>query len=329
MQPSNDYYKLLGVSHDATAEEIRKAYRKLARQYHPDVNKAPDAATRFAEINEAYEVLSDAEKRRSYDQFGRAGVGATTGRPGGATWSQAGFGGSPGADFDAGDLGSIFEQMFGARGPGGAPGTATSPFGGDFGSGSRPVQSPPQRGRDLSHELPVSFMTAVRGGKEEVRFQLGAGYETIEVRIPAGIESGAKLRVKGKGQPAPSGNPGGKPGDLIITVTVGQHPYFRRDGLNLLIDVPISIAEAGLGTEVDVPLIEGSVQIRIPPGASSGQKLRVPGKGIQDSRGAVGDFLAVVQIVAPSSLTDSARQSLEALAPELKNPRESAPWAEH
>ena len=171
----------------------------------------------------------------------------------------------------------------------------------------------------------MSFLTAARGGSERIRRGPGAGGgQSIEVKIPAGIDSGAKLRLKGKGHPGPDG---GAAGDIILTIAVGKHPYFRREGLDLLVDVPLTLAEAALGTTVTVPLLTGSVEIKVPPGAASGQRLRVKGKGIARPQGAAGDFHAVIQIAAPKTLSDRARQLLSDLAPELKNPRESAPWA--
>jgi DnaJ-class molecular chaperone len=172
-------------------------------------------------------------------------------------------------------------------------------------------------------------MTAALGGKEELRRSTpvagsvtGSGMgQTISVKIPAGIESGTQLRVKG------AGAPGDPPGDLILTVQVGEHPYFRRQGLDLYIDVPITIAEAALGTKVDVPLLEGSVEIAVPPGTGSGQKLRVRGKGVSDPRGRQGDYYAVVQIAAPRGLSGRGRELLGELQGELQNPRDSAPWA--
>jgi len=320
MPKPRDYYDILGVSRSATVEEIRKAYRRLARKHHPDVNKSPDAAERFKEATEAYDVLCDPEKRKVYDQFGHAGVGV--GQPGfdpgsfrthfGGFGAPQGHAGPRGAGFGP-DLGSIFEEMFGPR--------AASPF-------ATPHAPPrPPKGRDLEHRLTVTFITAATGGTERLRFSnpSGAGTQTVDVRIPPGIEPGTRLRVKGKGQPAPSAGP---PGDLIITVDVGAHPIFRRDGLDLLVDVPITLAEAGLGVTVPVPLLAGSADLKIPPGASSGQKLRIKGKGIRDASGRHGDFYAVVKITAPSHLSDSARQLLRDLAPELKNPRKSGPWAD-
>ncbi len=306
MAHDRDYYEVLGVERSASADAIRRAYRRLAREYHPDVNKSPDAATRFAEVQEAYEVLSDAEKRKAYDRFGHAGVGVGQG-PGG-------FGGGwtvdmGGRGFDSSDFASVFEDLFGGRGPGPA---------------ARP-RAAPQRGTDIRHTIDVSFMTAALGGREEVRLQVGsAPAQTISVRIPPGIESNAQLRVKGKGHP---GGDGGQPGDILLTVRVGGHPYFRRDGLDLSIDVPITIAEATFGVSVTVPLLKGTVEIKVPPGASSGQKLRVKEKGIRDAKGRTGDFYAVVQIVAGTGLSQRGRELLRELQGELKNPRESAPWA--
>ncbi|MHC4107994.1 MAG: DnaJ C-terminal domain-containing protein [Planctomycetota bacterium] len=342
MPGSKDYYELLEVKRDASAEEIRRAYRRLARTYHPDVNKSPDAATRFSAIQEAYDVLSDAEKRKAYDRFGHAGVGVgagpggfAAGAPGGGwTWSQVGPGGQ-GGGFGGSDFASVIEEMFGGR--------AGSPFGPSPPRGAGPGRPPSRRGQEVAQALTVSFLTAARGGQERIRLTSGTSgggggrggvEQAIHVKIPPGIESGAKLRLKGKGAPAPGtpapGMPdaaGGGPGDLILTVRVGEHPYFRREGLDLLIDVPLTLAEAALGATVTVPLLAGTVEIKVPRGTASGRRLRVKGKGIADAKGSRGDFYAVVQIVPPEALNDRARRLLGDLAPELKNPRDSAPWA--
>ncbi len=309
MSEEKDYYDVLGVARDATAETVRKAYRKLARKYHPDVNKSADAATRFAEVQEAYDVLSDAEKRKAYDRFGHAGVGVGQG-PGGfghpRTWSSDFGGGSP---FETSDFAGVVEDLFGRRGPGAVPGPGRGPV----------------RGPDVHHTVTVTFLTGALGGREEVRSQVGsAAPQTITVTIPPGIDSGAQMRVGGKGQ---AGHDGGPAGDLILTVEVGGHPYFRRDGLDVSIDVPINVAEAAFGASVTVPLLKGSIELKIPPGASSGQKLRVKGKGIQDAEGRSGDYYAVVQIVVDKELSPRATDLLRELDPELKNPRDSAPWA--
>ncbi len=329
-----DYYDILGVSRKATPEEIKKSYRKLARELHPDVNKAPDAEKRFSEVQEAYAVLSDPEKRKRYDQFGHAGVGAgfeeaaygSGGRAGGprsGTYTWTNVGGSSAGGFNAEDIGSIFEEMFGGRPSGGR-----SPFGGGMGGGQRPRARSAQRGQDLQHDLDITFYTAVTGGKESLRLTKrtpgGPEDETLTVTIPPGIADGAKLRLGGKGHPGAGGS-----GDLILTVHVGAHPYFRRDGLDLLLDVPVNLVEAALGTAVEVPLYpEGSAEIRIPPGSSSGQKLRLRGKGIRNDKGKAGDLYAVVKIIAPRDLSDEDQAALRRLGERLPPVRTGRPWVE-
>jgi molecular chaperone DnaJ len=236
------------------------------------------------------------------------------------------------------DLSDIFEEMFGAGRAGGRrSGGSPFDFGGGFGdprghaSGASGVRAA-QKGQDVEHTISITFMTAALGGTEQLRFTGEGNTSTLSVKIPPGIESGGKLRLKGKGQPSPFGGPAG---DLILNVEVGQHPYFTRDGLDLFIDVPITISEAVQGTTVSVPLIKPqdgakSVQIKVPPGVSSGAKLRVRGKGIINTTGKVGDYYAVIQIVAPvySSLSQAAQKAIHDLAAELKNPRDRAPYAE-
>jgi len=326
MAETRDYYDVLGVSRGASEDEIRSAYRKLARQYHPDVNKSPDAAKRFAEITEAYDVLSDQEKRQQYDRFGRVngagaagGPGARTG-PAGGTWTYTtGGGDQPGF----GDFDDLFAEFFSGRGrsPFGAEGAGRS-----YRAAGGPGAAPPRsRGQDVQANLPVTFMTAVKGGTERVRLSAGGSPQEVEVKIPPAIQDGAKLRLKGRGRP---GVHGGPPGDLILTVSVGKHPYFRREGLDLFVDVPISITEAGLGANVTVPLLDGSAELHVPPGASSGQKLRLKERGIADPSGTCGDLYAVIQIKGPTELSDHAKELLTELAGELKNPRKSARWAD-
>lgn len=295
MAASKDYYAVLGVDRAATAEEIRKAYRSLARKYHPDVNKAEDAATKFNEVQEAYDTLCDAEKRRSYDQFGAAGAGGS-GFHGDPRWAQSGFGGGGGGGVD---FSEIFGQAFG--------GGASSPFG-------RSQQA--TKGQDRSMSITVTFMTALKGGVEDIPI----GDSTAELRIPAGIQSGSKLRLKGKGE---LGMSGGSAGDLLVTVTVGGHPLYQRKGLDVDIDVDLNIAEASLGTNVTLPLpLGGSVDMSIPKGVSSGTRLRVKGKGCVGSNDKVGDFYAVIHIVAPADFDDETEKLLEELKQRLPNPRE-------
>ncbi len=300
MTNTNDYYKILGVSKNATADEIRKAYRKLARKYHPDVNKDADAVTKFAEVQEAYDTLSDAEKRKMYDQFGAAGPRAS-GFQGQQPWSgQAGQGGG----FQGGNVN--FEDIFGSAFGGGGG----SPFGGGAPS--------PQKGADNTASVTVTFMTALKGGSEEIQVD----GSTASLKIPAGIESGKKLRLKGKGQ---SGLHGGQSGDLLVTVTVGAHPLYRRDNLDIEMDVPLNIAEAALGTKVSIPLpLGGSVELAIPAGVSSGKRLRVKGQGCKLSETKVGDFYAVISIVAPESLDEQSTTLIEELKTHLANPRDAS-----
>lgn len=313
-----DYYKVLGVSRSTDKDEIKSAYRKLAKKWHPDVNKSADAETRFSEIQEAYDVLSDDEKRTAYDRFGHVGVGGGAAGSGGraGTWDvhvgPDGFRGGV-------DMGSVFEEIFGrsrsGRGGAGAGG----------GGGRGPSQAPPpQRGRDLHHTITVTFKTAMMGGKESLRVHHGEHEETIDVSIPKGVHDGAKLRLRGKGEPSPG--PGGPAGDLIISIKVGGHPYYRREGLDIYLDVPITVAEAIAGTSVTVPTIKGSVALKIPPGTESGQKLRVPGHGIENAKGSSGDFYAVVQVKIPTGLSNDDEETIRDLGSRLPNPRTGSPW---
>ena len=350
MATKRDLYDVLGIVRSASADEIKSAYRKLARQYHPDVNKTKDAPAKFNEVQEAYEVLSDVEKRKMYDQFGHAGIGAQaggqTGSPYGGqrwpyssaggdpesgtyTWSNiggrpSGSGGSPGGDFD---MGSIFEEIFG--GAGGSAGTSGA-SGGSGGSGARggfgaraKARSKNAKGRDITHDITVDFLTAARGGSERLRIDRGGSSQTIDVTIPAGIADGTKLRVRGAG--APSSGTGGA-GDLILTVNVGAHPIFRREGLDVLLDLPLSITEAALGKTLSVPTLSGTADVTIPPGTSSGQKLRLRGQGMKSTAGDVGDLYVVAKIVAPKTLSDDDKETLRQLGERLPSPRTGKEW---
>ena len=299
MAATDDYYNLLGVERSATADEIRKAYRKLARKYHPDVNKAQDAATKFAEVQEAYDTLSDAQKRKMYDTYGSAGPSSGFG---GGYGGGSGFGGGGGRGA-AVDFSDIFGSAFG--GGGGSP----------FGGGGDP-RNQPMGGQNSESAITVTFMTALRGGVEEVATNDGIS----KVKIPAGIESGKKLRLKGKGHP---GMMGGAHGDMLVTVSVGGHPMYQRTGLDVEMDVDINIAEAALGTKVTLPLpLGGSVDMKIPAGVSSSSRLRVKGKGCIASDGKVGDFYAVIHILAPTDVDEETKKLLEELNDRLPNPRE-------
>jgi DnaJ-class molecular chaperone len=282
-----DFYKVLEVSKSASGDEIRKAYRKLARENHPDVKKNdPQAAERFKQIQEAYAVLGDPKKREQYDRFGSAffqGGRAGGPGPGGQTYTWTSGSGQP-PPFDFGDLfggGFAFEDLLGSRGRAG-------------GRGRRPAP----RGEDLEAAVRVPFEVAARGGSVDVRVDRDGRTETLSVKIPAGVNEGSVIRLAGQGEPSQFG---GGPGDLLLRVDIEPHRYFRREGSDLLLDVPITPAEAILGAKVDVPtLSEGTVVVTIPPGTSSGVKLRLRGKGIVDAQSKkTGDQYVVVKIVVP------------------------------
>lgn len=302
---SSDYYQTLGVSRSATADEIKKAYRKLAKKFHPDAN--PDdsgAQQKFAEITEAYEVLSDEDKRRKYDQFGQNWNkfgGAGGGNP---FEGFNGRGGSGGVQFDLDD---ILGGMFGGGG-------------GGFGGGGR-RQPRAQKGQNVDVEIHVPFQVGVEGGEHELTLQTSGKTERLTVRVPAGIDDGGKIRLAGQGYP---GTGGGAAGDVIVTVRVSPHPWFRREGNNLLVEVPVTPTEAAIGGRIDVPtLTEGTIVLTIPPGTSSGAKLRIRGKGVPDRKTKErGDQLVVIKIASPKNLTDEVKALFEQIA-ELapQNPR--------
>lgn len=298
-----DFYQILGVSKSITDAELKKAYRKLARKYHPDSNPGDAAAeAKFKEISEAYSVLSDAEQRAEYDQIRAMGTG--------------------GARFTSGGgAGQGFDDMFGGMFGGGRGGHYSTQGGGQsyedifsmFGGGPRG----PQPGRDVQASTTLDFETAVNG--HTVTLQAPSG--TVKVKIPAGVADGQKIKVRGKGEPSPNGGPAG---DIILTIAVRKHPVFERDGQNLRLKLPVTFSEAALGATVEVPTLGGApVKLKIQPGTPSGRVLRVKGRGVTSSKG-VGDLLAEVQVVVPAHLSDEAREALEAfrnVEPD-ENPRE-------
>lgn len=323
MKRDRNYYDVLGVPRDATADQIRAAHRKLVRELHPDVNKAPDAAERFNEVQTAYDVLGDDDKRKAYDRVGHrayaSGHTASSAHPGGASgfrWTSTQPGGAAGAggfDFDLGNMGSIFEEMFGGR-------RTANPY-----APGAQQRSRSNKGADLHHDVEVPFDVALRGGTRSIRIARGGASQTIDVTIPKGIADGAKLRVKGVGHPSAGG---GLPGDLIVTVRVADHPLFRRDGLDVLLDLPVTIVEATLGATVKAPTPAGEVELKVPPATASGSKLRIRGKGAEDDSGRRGDFLAIIKIVPPKELTERQRESVEKLGKSLPSPRVGDGWPE-
>lgn len=303
-----DYYALLGVSKTATADEIKRAYRKLARKYHPDLNPGDKAAeAKFKEVSEAYEVLSDQEKRQKYDQFGQY-------------WKQAGNGGASWSgtnvdfdNFEFGRYGSFDEfinELLGRFG-GGAPGgyssgsgyqtrRTTRPGGFGYGTGAGSTAA----GRDLESPITLSFSDAFHGTQQ----RLSLGDEVIDVRFPAGVKSGSRVRVKGKGQSNPFSN---QRGDLYLIIELKPHPFFSFDGDDLVCELPITPDEAVLGGSIDVPTPDGSVSMNVPAGIRSGQTLRLKGKGWPKPKGGRGDQFVKIVISPPKSLTDTERDYYE------------------
>ena len=318
-----DFYAVLGVSKDVSEADLKKTYRKLARQYHPDSNPGDAAAeAKFKEISEAYSVLSDKEQRKEYDQVRAMGSGArfTAGGPGGQGGFEDVFGGMFGGGGGAGQ-----RTRFGQGGAGGAGGGFEDILGGMFGGGGFGQNTGgfrgfggPTKGRDVSATTTLDFATAIAG--DTVKLAQGNG-RPVTVRIPAGVADGQKIKLRGRGEQSPDG---GEAGDLVVTVSVRKHPVFERDGQNLRVDVPVTFVEAALGATIQVPTLGGDpVKLRVAPGTPSGRVLRVKGRGVPGKNG-TGDLLATVQVAVPSHLSDKAREALDALAAALpdEDPRE-------
>jgi curved DNA-binding protein len=319
---ARDYYETLGVSRDASPDEMQQAYRRLARQNHPDVNKDPGAEERFKEVNEAYHVLSDPEQRKRYDRFGDdfrqvpedweervgAGAGRSPFRGGGGgggrsyTWSPGGGGGpggggpdfSGGRDFGGGfggvDIEDLLGGMFGGRGRG--RGGAVS-------------------GADQEAELPLTVEEAYRGGRRQITLNGPDGPRTYTVTIPPGVTDGRRIRLAGEGG---RGMGGGQAGDLYLVVRLLPHPRFRVEGKDIVVDLPLAPWEAALGADVPVTTPGGETKVTVPPGTSTGRRLRLRGEGMPDPRGKPGDLYAEVKIMVPPRLTDRERELFSELA---------------
>ena len=368
MAQKRDYYEVLGLSKGASDDEIKRAYRKLAKQYHPDVNKEPGAEEKFKEINEAYETLSDPNKKARYDQYG---FEDPTQGFGGAGFGGAGFDGAGFGGFD-----DILNAFFG----GGARSQRQNP-------------NAPRRGRDVDHQMSITFAEAVYGCKKRIRLSVddncphcgGNGAEPgsststcakcggrgriiqtvkslfgvtrqeaicpdcggrgkmfthkcsechgtgrvrktkeVEITIPAGIQTGMSLKMAGYGE---SGFNGGENGDLYIEFTCGEHESFKRDGQDIILEIPLSISQASLGDTIKVPTIDGDVEVKIPQGTQPGTKLRLRGRGTKNPRGGSsrGDQYIICNVIVPKSLTKKERQILEDFQKEEKNEKQS-PW---
>lgn len=282
-----DPYSTLGIAKNASEAEIKSAYRKLAKELHPDRNKDnPKAAEKFSDVTKAYDLLSDKTKRAQFDRgeidaegnpampFGFGGGGGFRGDPRGQP--QGGFGGFGG---EGADFGDIFEGLFGGRGGG--------PFGG-FGGRS----APPQKGANVAYRLSVSFVDAATQAMQRITLADG---KTIDLKLPAGVETGTQMRLSGKGQPGPGGA-----GDGIVTITVKDHPFFERDGDNIRLDLPVTLSEAVKGAKVKVPTVDGAVMLSIPAGSSSGKVMRLKGKGFSSKGGGRGDQLVRLMVDVPS-----------------------------
>ncbi|MDO5580136.1 MAG: DnaJ C-terminal domain-containing protein [Planctomycetia bacterium] len=343
---AEDYYKVLGVPRTATQEEIQKAYLGLARKYHPDMNlDNPEAAKKkFQELQTAFDVLKDPEKREKYNQFGEGFEqyqGFPGGQPGGGFhWS----GGGPGAGGTGGFQGGNINLddilgMFGAGGRGGNPfGGGSNPFesgdengnpfanfGGTGTTGRTRRRKGPVKGDNYELSVSVPFQTAIRGGKIPLNFRKNDGkIESVEVKIPAGLESGKKIRLRGLGG---AGQNGGEAGDLILNTMVEDHPYYTRKGNNLYVKVPITLKEAALGGKADIPTPDGTVSLSIPAGATTGTKLRLRGRGIKEegqAEGTPGDLFAEFEVQLPKSWSKADQNLIAKLDSELTPPARSS-----
>ncbi|MBN7770928.1 DnaJ domain-containing protein [Marinobacter daepoensis] len=300
-----DYYAVLGVSEAAPPEDIKKAYRKLARKYHPDVSKEADASDRFKDVGEAYEVLKDPEKRAEYDQLRKYGAQADGSFQPPPGWQSAsGFGGGGYTEADARQFSDFFEQMFG--------GGPRRGFGGGFHQDMR------RRGEDVHARLALFLEEAFNGCEKQLSFtvhepdpqgRLVPRQKTLKVKIPAGMREGQHIRLKGQGAP---GLGGGENGDLFIEVELAPHPHFSIEGRDVLVTVPVAPWEAALGATVTVPTVGGKVNVKVPKGTSSGRKLRLKGKGFPGKH--PGDQIVVLQVAMPEQHSAEAEKLYQQLA---------------
>lgn len=328
--PERDYYEVLGIPRNATPDQVKRAYRKLAKQHHPDRNPGDKTAeSRFKEVQAAYEVLSDPEKRKLYDQFGHTGARGPAGGwrsgPGGQrvyTWKSGG-----GPDIPVEDLDDLFSVFAGGGGRRRAAGRsifeeffkrAGGPEGESYGQAAA--------GTDVEHPVDLSFEQAVHGTKLDLTLTdpRTATPQRITVKIPPGVADGQRIRLRGKGS---SGGPGMPAGNLYIVCRVRPHPYFRREGNDIYLDLPLTISEAALGTRVEIPTLGGRTMLTVPPGTPSGAKLRLKDQGVRAGGKAAGHLYAVVRIVPPKTLSPQQRELLEKLRQtDQQSPRTGPAW---
>ncbi len=301
-----DPYSVLGVARGADEKVIKSAYRKLAKELHPDKNKDnPKASERFSDVTRAYDMLSDPQKRGQYDRGEIDENGQPRGFAGGNPFGGGGPGGPGGANFDFGsggiDLGDIFDGLFGGGG-GARPG-----------AGPRPQQPPPPKGANIAYEHLVSFTDAATLAPQRITLRDG---KTVEFKLPRGVVAGQQIRIPGKGQPGPGGN-----GDAMVTLKIGKHPSFVRDGDNIRVDLPISLKEAVEGGKVRVPTVDGPVMLTVPPKTNSGATLRIKGRGFSNKTGERGDQLVTLMIHV--SFDDARLAEFVANWNDERNPRET------
>jgi len=325
---AEDYYQTLGVPRTASAEDIRKAYRELARKYHPDLHPDDESAKeKFKQVQAAFDVLNEPSKREMYDRYGSSFEGVAGGGqrggwgggpfPGGGGFPGGGAGGG-GAEIDLESLfggAGGFEQLFGGgRSRGAANG----------GRRRRQTQVP---GEDVTARIGIPFKLAIDGGKTDIQIDRGGSNETISVTIPQGVPDGARMRLRGQGEP---GSGGGPAGDLLLEVGIEPHPVFRRDGDTLEVTLPVTLAEAIEGAKVDVPTPWGTIALKVPPRTSSGRKLRAGGMGVRHANGKNGDLIAEVQIVLPDTADADAigrlLEAAQAAQAGATSPRASLTW---
>lgn len=315
---SEDYYKVLGINRSASEKEIQKAYRDLARKYHPDLNPEDNRAKeKFQAVQRAYEVLSDAKKRELYDRYGSSFESMAGGPSGGAGGWRKSTGEFSPEEID-------LSQIFGA----GAGGSGFGEFFRQFTAGaSEPRRGRGRaavRGRSLRQDIQIPFQTAVTGGQTQLVLPGPAGKtETLNVKIPPGIESGKTIRLRGKGEPSPNGGPAG---DILLTIHVAPHPAFQRHGSHLQVNVPISLDEALGGAKIDVPTPYGTIALKVPAQTSSGKKLRVKGHGVTLPDGSRGDLYAELQIVLPREIPAAAVEQILGLRLGPSRPRDNLRW---